>query len=389
MNSLSSRWALVGSRRRRGAALTETALLMIVLIPLLLYALFLIDAAYMKLDLQETVVSGLWDFSTRNAESGSRDDDFGQVQRAVRATYSDHTSAVDDGAEVGEEGYGVVERIRGNHNHEKHHKIYFAAQYTFRFDANVGPDTQFNCTLPPDASDWANDATGLLPRFSRSNFNMGGQVRCDATGYIYNYIIPEKLFTEFTDVKMSNLTKRQAGSDSHPIQGRGGNIVAHETGSILYNTWALRNGAASGKLEDADIGVRSTTDPLRPPTNIEGPFYDRVMFDYENPTTYGPVFAASGNFSSRALSQNLMAALTAGAGTRAAGGLPNMAGVFLISRYKPQSPGQRQQAVVVGVGGQGFQSTPYRNVNNNYVNATNNRGVHYMGCRQAERDRCP
>lgn len=389
MSSLSSRRVPGGSRlhgRRRGAALVETVLLMIVLIPLLLYALFLIDAAYMKLDLQETVVSGLWDFSTRNSESGDKNEEYGQVQRAVRASYSDHTSAIDDGSEVGKPELGDVQRITGNHLHEKHHKIYFAAQYTFRFDANVGPDTQFKCEPLEENSDWAGDVTDLLPNFA-DNFSMGGQVKCAATGYIYNYIIPEKLFTEFTDVKMSNLTKRQDTTDSHSIQGRGGNIVAHETGSLIYNTWALRNGAASGKLADADIGARSGL--MGDPGNIDGPFYDRVVFHYENAATYGPMFAASGAFSARAMNQNLMLAITAGAGTRSTSGLPNMAGTFLISRYSPQSPGQRQQASGLLGGGQGFQSTPYRNVNNNYVTAGSNRGVYYMGCRQEERDRCP
>ncbi|HEX5748583.1 MAG TPA: hypothetical protein VFZ09_20250 [Archangium sp.] len=387
MSSLSSRWALAGSRRRRGAALTETALLMIVLIPLLLYALFLIDAAFMKLDLQETVVSGLWDFSVRNSESGSRDEDFGQIQRAVRATYSDHTSAIDDGAEVNNPGYGEVERIRGNHNHQKHHKIYFAAQYTFRFDANVGPDTQFQCTLSGD-SGVTSDPTGLMSAFASSGYNVGGQVRCNATGYIYNYLIPEKLFTEFTDVKMSNLTKRQNNSDSHEFQGRGGNIVAHETGSLIYHTWALRNGAASGRLADADIGARPNA--MADPGNVDGPFYDRVTFHYTNSPTYAAVAGASGAFTARAASQRILTAITAGASTRSVTGLPNMAGVFLISRYRAQSPGQRQQSAGFGFGGgQGFQSTPYRNVNNNYVNAASNRGVHYMGCRQEERDRCP
>ncbi|MFY0529394.1 hypothetical protein ACN28I_41595 [Archangium gephyra] len=386
MSSLSSRSRLHG--RRRGAAMVETALLMIVLIPLLLYALFLIDAAYMKLDLQETVVSGLWDFSTRNAESGDKNEDFGQVQRAVRASYSDHTSAIDDGSEVSKPDLGNVQRITGNHDHQKHHKIYFAAQYTFRFDANVGPDTQFDCKLTED-SGWASDVTGLLPSFAGSEFNVGGQVTCSATGYIYNYLIPEKLFTEFTDVKMSNLTKRQsATTDSHSIQGRGGNIVAHETGSLIYNTWALRNGAASGGLANADIGARSGL--MGDPDNIEGPFYDRVVFDYSRTPTYAAVAAASGAFSARAAQQNILAAATAGPTTRSVAGLPNMAGTFLISRYKPQDPGLRQQASggLFG-GGQGFQSTPYRNVNNNYVTAGSNRGVYYMGCRQEERDRCP
>ena len=56
------------ARRTRGGAMVEFVLLNIVLIPLFLYAIFLMDAAYLKLDLQETVVSGVWDFSQRNSE---------------------------------------------------------------------------------------------------------------------------------------------------------------------------------------------------------------------------------------------------------------------------------------------------------------------------------
>ncbi|QRK08213.1 hypothetical protein JQX13_51220 [Archangium violaceum] len=376
--------------RRRGAALVETALLMLVLIPLLLYAIFLMDAAYMKLDLQETVVSGLWDFSTRNREAGKKDnerlDELALTSRAVRATYSDHTSAFDDGAEVDAPGYGDTSRIRGNHDHQKHHKIYFAAQYTFRFDANVGPDTQFKCTVKEDSS-WANDVTNVLPTFANSRYNAGGQVVCEATGYIYNYLLPEKLFTEFTEVKMSDLTKRGTGSDSHAYQGQGNNIIAKERGSLFFNTWALRTGSETGRLDEkTDIGAREGGGD---PQNVEGPFYDRVVATYSDIPSYAAVTAASANFTSKAMSTDLMTAVTAGARTREVAGLPNMAGTFLVARYKPQSPGQKQQSPQDFIGGKGYQSTPYSGVNNKYVNAYNKRGVHYMGCKQAEKDKCP
>jgi hypothetical protein len=367
--------------------MVETVLLMIVLIPLLLYALFLIDAAYMKLDLQETVVAGIWDMSTRNSESGSANAEMDVVQHAVRATYSDHTSAIDDGAEVDGPGYGDVERIRGNHDHQKHHKIYFAAQYTFRFDANVGPDTQFQCTSKSD-SGLSGDVTGVVAAYESSSYNAGGSARCEATGYIYNYIIPEKLFTEFTDVKMSNLTKRGKTTDSHVIQGQGGNIVAHETGSVYFNTWALRTGSSSGKLNDADIGARGGF-PFDGPSNVDGPFYDRVVQDSSRSLTYAAVAAASGNFTSQASSTQLMTAVTSVPSMRDIAGLPNMAGTFLVARYKPQNPGQKQSAGGLAFGGQSYQSTPYSGINNNYQTAYRRRGLFYMGCNREQTDRCP
>lgn len=386
--------SLLHGRRQRGAALVETVLLMLVLIPLLLYSLFLMDAAYMKLDLQETVVSGLWDFSTRNSEKGaSKNDDAQLVARAVRATYSDHTSAFDDGAEVGVDGYNVEDRIFGRHNHSKHHKIYFAAQYTFRFKEEFGSDTEFLCSLSQD-SDWAKDATNLVQSFADSEYNRGGKVFCEATGFIYNYIIPEKLFQEFTEVKMSDLTKRATNSDSHDFQGTGGNIVAHETGSLYYHTWALRNGSANGNLDDADIGVRGSLFSLGGdgPSKVEGPFYDRVVFGATEATTYDAVQAASVSFANTADSSDLLSLSgveAAGPKTRDIGGLPNPHGVYLVARYKPQSPGQKQKAARVLIGGQEYQSTPYKGINNDYSTAYSKRGVYYMGCRQEEQEKCP
>ncbi|HSP77167.1 MAG TPA: hypothetical protein VLQ93_01465 [Myxococcaceae bacterium] len=381
-------------RRQRGGALVETALMMLVLIPLLLYAIFLMDAAYLKLDLQETVVSGIWDFSTRNAESGSASDEMDTPMRAVRASYSDHTSAFEDGAEVDPDvaaDYGNTARITGNHLHEKHHKVYFAAQYTFRWE---GADTQFLCNSGDDMN-WNLDP--LFKGFGQ-RFGTGGYVKCEATGYIYNYLIPQKLFTNFTDVDMSKLTRRQG--DSHQFQGEGGNtanIVAYETAAISFNTWALRNGAPNGGgLSDADIGVRGFMGGA--PTNVEGPFYDRVVYDYTDtptrPSTYTPVRLASAAFTAKAASNNSvgMTAVTAGPTMRSVAGLPNMAGVFLVARYQPRKAQdqvrQKPPGLLGGAMHQGFQSTPYSGVNNNYRTAYRKRGTGYMGCRQPERDRC-
>jgi len=383
-------------RRQRGGALVETALMMLVLIPLLLYAIFLMDAAYLKLDLQETVVSGIWDFSTRNAETGAPSDEMETPMRAVRASYSDHTSAFEDGAEVDPDvaaDYGNVARVTGNHMHDKHHKTYFAAQYTFRWE---GADTQFLCNSGNDMN-WTVDP--LFKGFGR-RFGTGGYVKCEATGYIYNYLIPQKLFTNFTDVEMSKLTRRHG--DSHEFQGEGGNtanIVAYETAAISFNTWALRNGAPNGGgLNQADIGARGFLGGA--PTNVDGnPFYERVVYDYSDrptsPTTYTPVRLASYAFTAKAASNNTLAmtAVSAPVATRSVLGLPNMAGAFLVARYQPNKPQdhtQVRQKPPGFLGGmhKGFQSTPFSGVNNNYKTAYNKRGTGYMGCKQPEKDRC-
>ena len=249
---------------RRGSALVETALLMIILIPLLLYSVFLSDAVFLKLELQESVVSGLWDFSTRNTEAGpdfdqtKKDEEWQQVAKGVRGSYSDHTSSYEDGAEPDGPGYNDVERIHGNHNHWMHHQIYFAAQFTYRFgaDNDMGPDTEFKCTQADD-TDWAKDPI-IIKGFANADgkpTNPGGKIKCDATGFIYNYILPQKLFKEFHQDDLTDLTHHDANTrytaadDAHDVNYEDGkNIKAHEGGSLYYNTWALKTGSSSGQL---------------------------------------------------------------------------------------------------------------------------------------------
>jgi len=395
--------------------MVETVLLMIVILPMLLYAFFLMDAAYMKLDLQESVVSSVWDISTLNGENDikkqraryredtpqQRGDDpdpkpsawkdapgWEKSFYASRSSYSDHTSAFEDGAEPGSPGLGDVNRINGNHNHPKHHKIYFAAQYTYRFEADAGSDTQFKCSMEDDNS-WALDPV-MLPSFA-SSYSKGGAVRCDAKGFIYNYLMPEKLFTQFTDVSLSNLTTRAKGSDSHQYQGRDRNIVATEKGSVFFNTWALETGAKrtpkqQEKIADADLGDR---DLLSSYNNLNGnPFYDRVvnMSTTSAIATYGLVTAAALQFTSTAQSQLKMMVPPGVGSIREVGFLPTVGGVFMVARYKPQSPGLTKGPALDLMSNSKFESTPFKSVNTKYQTAYNKRGLYYMGCKTEQKD---
>lgn len=408
------------SSRRRGAALVETVLLMLVLIPLLLYAFFLMDAAYMKLDLQESVVSSVWDISTLNGENDTqqsrkryredtpkdrgedpdpRPSDWkktaGWVKsfHASRSSYSDHTSAFDDGAEVGSPGFGDVNRINGNENHPKHHKIYFAAQYTYRFVDTAGSDTQFKCSMEDDLG-WGADPV-VFKRFGDS-ISAGGAVRCDAKGFIYNYIMPEKLFTQFTDVNLSNLTTRARGSDSHDYQGTGRNIVASEKGSVYFNTWALETGTKREPNKKEDIGKADLGDRglLGSYENLDdSAFYDRVVEVSSSSAapTYLAVQGMAASFTS-SLQSNLKMKSTpsVSATIREVALMPSVAGIVLVSRYKPQSPGLTKGPDMTDVmSSSKFQSTPYSNANPKYESAYKKRGLYYMGCKSEQQDSCP
>jgi hypothetical protein len=464
MNSFPIASQKARSRRERGGAMVEFVLLNIVLVPLLLYAIFLMDAAYLKLDLQETVVAGVWDFSQRNTEppadtsgvsaSNSHNSNNGMelqaTAKAIRIVYADHTSAFDDGGEVGSQGYGEAKRLRGNGDgskgpsgHMRHHTG-FGAQYTFRFkeppaneeeDEEEGQtsgdplegvgtelDTQFKCRISTDMG-WSLDPN--MTAFGQSGYNAGGEARCDSIAFIYNYIIPEKFLQEFSET--DELTKMKRRRDENPDKahhyqgqgGRTGNIVAHETAAISFNTWALRNGAKqtyssingygakeyttyNGQVSGADIGARSgffggTDDPK------ENPFFRRVQYMYSNNglfmASYGNVTANAMNFMQKATTGNKI--VTAYAAPILPGGpvpptvlpgvgVPNIAGVFMTARYKPNQKGVTQSApMLFGMGGGGgFLSTPYTGHNNNYQTAANNRGNYYMGCKTQETPNC-
>jgi hypothetical protein len=418
--------------------MVEFVLLNIILIPLLLYAIFLMDAAYLKLDLQETVVSGVWDFSQRNTEPPSfkepgklgppqekKDNDMAELVTAakgVRQIFSDHTSAFDDGADPDQaEGYNVESYLRGAGNgdpypspkgHKKHHTG-FGAQYSFRFEKkddseeeeDLPDDTQFNCSIADDMG-WNPEPN--MSGFANSGYNTGGEARCKATAYIYNYIMPEQFMQQFSQVELTKMKFRKdtTGKGAHEWQGTGGdlaNIVAYETAAISFNTWALRNGAKTKDdakdvnrykvdMGTADLKVPQTDAPA---TLAEGspeanPFYRRVQYLYtENGSaglTYGRLVTAAGSLTSNAASNQIMAVVSVPPGSASNVQLPNIVGVFLTARYQKGNPDKNEEE---GPGdGTKYESTPYSGANSDYESAAKKRGHFYLGCKNPENPDC-
>ena len=81
------------TRSRRGGATVELAVLMIVLIPSILYTMYLEDLLFYKFDLEETVVSTPWDFSNHDYRKKKGNEITGSVRQAAMQTFWDHTSA--------------------------------------------------------------------------------------------------------------------------------------------------------------------------------------------------------------------------------------------------------------------------------------------------------
>ncbi|HVG63240.1 MAG TPA: hypothetical protein VNA24_32045 [Hyalangium sp.] len=426
------------SRRARGGAMVEFVLLNIILIPLLLYAIFLMDAAYLKLDLQETVVSGVWDFSQLNTEPPSwggignvdapqdRDknnaNELQAAMRAVRVAYADHTSAFDDGTDPSQPGFGDKERLRGNGDGSEHpsptgharHHTGFGAHYSFKFKDG---DTQFMCGLSSDMS-WNSDQN--MTDFANSGYNAGGEVRCEATGYIYNYIIPETFLQEFSQVELTKMKRRENGGSAdgvHTWQGEGGNvnnIVALERAGISFNTWALRNGGKNGysetktgeeeedtqkapkydgALSSADLRVPGSDLPM-PQTEDSAesnPFFRRVQYLYTMNGTaadsYNDIKSGAQDLADQGDSEQVLKVENNDPGTTTNDKFPNIIGVHVTARYKPAKPGQPQETPGL-LGGEKYLGTPYSGPNSDYEAAAGARGAFYMGCKSEETPNC-
>lgn len=399
--------APAASRRRlgreRGGAMVEFALLQIALVPLLLYAIFLMDVPHLMLETQETAISTVWDYSTRNDEGGAAGPSGGDADIAAHITrlnsvlWSDHTSAYEAGVYPDEPNYQDIDWATGNPHHLHH--TGFGAQYAFQF--TNGPDTQLNCNMANrdaltfDSTDFDSDLSWAVDpafrSFAGSDFALGGVGRCFVTAYIYNYIVPQQFLQEFSRTDMTKMSYRgengvAGGETAHDWQGDTSainNIPIRAEAAVAFNTWALRNGAANGNVNNADL--------RQPPA--DNPFMARVReANTAGPhlLSWGNALGRAANFAATGLSEDLIAVPAVNPldldDPITAANLPVPVGVYLQARFEPENPGLLVDPP--GFGGEEYESTPYEHVNPNYSTAASNRRNHYMGCESAETYPC-
>ncbi|MFP2907641.1 hypothetical protein ACLESD_21845 [Pyxidicoccus sp. 3LFB2] len=244
----------LGARAARGAAAVETALSMLVIVPVFLYAIFLDDLLRHGLDAQETALSTVWDFTVQDyakaPQGGEPFDGFGNVSGFARQMFCDHESGIDsyDPGEARECG-----------NAENHHQEIVSHACWL----NPGAQ-QVQCTL--------NDGGGEVGAYGvtlhqdyMSQFSRGGLIRCSARIGVQNYLLQRSVFAEFSKVDLAKDKKeRSAGVHNNASGGVFQNdpggvagdtyLLPWEQLSIVTDTWALtepadiRPGSASGDL---------------------------------------------------------------------------------------------------------------------------------------------
>ena len=237
----------------------ETAVLCIVLVPMLLYAFFLDDLLRYKLDLAEAVFASPWDYTTVNYEDpGDYAQGSGQtsVQHNIRLGLCDHTTAYNS-----YDGSYECEGKGGNGETSIHHVALSAHECWMVPGAH-----QVTCTLANQ--DVGTEQLGqLFTSGIKGVANKGGQIHCQARLAVINYYLPQKVLQSFSKV-LTTRTEEKSGDvhahyqNLHDVDGSNTYILEQQDMSIITDTWALTT------VEDVD------------PDSNSGKLYDRVSPGY-------------------------------------------------------------------------------------------------------------
>ncbi|MFZ5471719.1 MAG: hypothetical protein ACOZIN_20010 [Myxococcota bacterium] len=318
-------------RRVRGGATVELAISMIVLIPIFLYALFLDDLLRYRLDLQEAVVSSPWDFTTQSYQPSAPA--LWDVQHFNRLSWCDHTSAYNSF----DESFECEDQ---NHHQAVGAHVCWLTQGS----------KQVTCQLSKNEGKFA----GLIPGAIHEEFNRGGFYQCSARVAVLNYLLPQTLFSEFSQTVMTDRKKMSGAVHSEGSGAAAGDVYlldSQEFG-LVTDTWALNTTQDRTVAED-------------------GLLYDRVNKAYTtNPQADAPlkVFALLLSGQKELLSPALLAWWDD----------PSKPNVSILhgSTTKAPPPARIEQE-----GGQGsYHATPWKDWSSDEHEATwNGRGGYYMG----------
>lgn len=206
---------------KRGTATVELAVLMIVLIPTILYTMYLEDLLIFKFDLEETVTSTPWDFANADYRKNDTDAITGTVRQSAMQTFWDHTSAWNS---YEDPNYDAKETI--------HHQDMAAHQCWL---AQGGQEIQ--CEV--------DKMTGMLIEPTFNFKNKGGLAHCNAILGVQNYFLPNKFFEWWGKVSITGdgnqkMKRHTAGQGEIHNEARNDPYLYPKlTFGVVHDTWAL------------------------------------------------------------------------------------------------------------------------------------------------------
>lgn len=391
-------------RRQCGAAATEMALMMIIIVPLLLFVAFASDAVHQQLEVQETVISTVWDFSTTrfgaasNASSSSGSSIAGSSMTAAdsvagfnRTQYADHDSSYSNNTRVNQ----------GNWMNEEHHTAAFGqvswcdgseCRNTSSYsDMTSGQQVFCRINRGGKAEKFSLDVTGGAAQLDK--FSEGGVVECWAKGWLMNYVLGDSFISDFPGVnKIKLFNKKRHEGNVHREHATGGenataDILLRYRAGMLVDSWAaldhFQSQQVSGntKHRDTELGK---TDTL---------FFKRSEAVFQNPLWYwvavGGVSAYAGKAGQKRIGLILpmpMMGPVVPPGMPEWLSMPNPVGLWMVS--KAHDGGKHKDRLkdyefkpTLDVFGKEHMTTP---LYDDFKTAWQNRGGNYMGARNAE-----
>jgi len=212
-------------RNEDGSATVEMAISMLIIVPVILYALFLDDLLRFRLDAQEAAVSTVWDLTNLDYQKGSNFEH--GVTHDADMMFCNHTSAYDS--------FDKAEDC----NSAKHHKAVAGHVCWLPKGAQQVVCTQSDRLLA------ANYSLGMLqPANSFADkYTKGGFFSCSAREGVLNYLMPKNFLQQFSSIALTD-KKKFSGNVHTAARGAAQKdvfLLAKEQLGIVTDTWALND----------------------------------------------------------------------------------------------------------------------------------------------------
>lgn len=386
------------SRQQEGAAATESALLMLIFVPIFLYMAFSGEAGILLLETQEQMISTIWDFAvypynmdsspqwlTYDGKNHSQQD---QISAHNRLQYADMDSSFTNESRFFGNSMdmqtdyfstlafvqathcdGDCKNYRHDYEDRKVHEVVCGME-----DPVLGGFVEGNIPF---------SSTGILQKKSK-----GGMVLCQEKARLKNYLLVRKFLPEFISKNLWDGDKYKAGKRIIDNKTDYNDIVVRHRGVLLTDTWALIESPQKHKntnsisLIERDSGNTSfyflTNDVLNG-SLLATPTLAAVgyMQDAISKNLSIPLALPLGMLSSMANPASISKAMNLLTNIGGLAGLPNIMGLSLVSNYSHDGKKLNDYKYrPVGDIGEALFTTP---LFGEYESAWSNRGVYYMG----------
>ncbi len=388
-----------------GAAAAECALLMLIFVPVFLYAAFLGEAGILLLETQEQVISAIWDFSTYpyNMDESPKWLDYDgrdharqdQISAHNRLQYADMDSSftnesrfVGNTMDMRTDYFSTLAFVQPTHcdgdcknyRHDyadrKVHEVVCGKE-----DSDLGGFLEGKVPF---------SSTAVLQKKSR-----GGLVVCQEKARLKNYLLMKKFLPEFISMDLWQGDKYRAGARVIDNKSEYRDIVVRHRGVLLTDSWALLEPPARHRdtnslslldRDAVDSPLHSLTNDVLNGSMLAFPTLAAVSYmrDAISKDIAIPLALPLGALSSRADKGSVSKALQLLTNLGGLAGLPNIMGLSLVATYSHDGKNLRDYKYrPLGDTGDLLFTTP---LFGEYEKAWNERGTYYLGAREQGKD---